>query len=522
MNQYTLSFRIDFFPEWPGYDEFRHDDTRDALRTLLKMDIEQKERRRIYHSLGLKLYSNAWADMPLDEDSATGLYNLAAQLEQEHIGFLGSGLFFEKLPSEDEDACEWFEICGCAVGNISNDFNIHDPYPTCRACNYSPLEQFILPHYVSEKFKAVVEKHALTGLDFLWVKDVGRYKAQQWYSAIALHPMGFGFDHPWYDRDKATRNLTSNWRTVPELAHGGMTQFDNRYFKKGWTTGSEVIDKLIALFPDDSSLGFSLITSPRYQRKYLPSTDFGYRWLDEDSRLGSGNVHRARTLCCNRRTKEILLNEGLVRKNDVRGILVFEQLPSGIVDLDQRYPWPPPVYIPEELVKLRQMEKRFLTEFSEKDKPERVSELKRSLKLLRTAKKDRPNDFLPGVSNSRAAAILETISVVLPAAWGDVMKITSGGRFGIGEEVDCVVIPLGELHQSHDEMVAYRNEEDEGYAGGFIYFGTNYCGDHYAFKKDEAARCDDCPVVLISHEDFSTLRQWICIADFLESLLTQY
>lgn len=277
MNQYTLSLRIDFFPEWAGYNEFRNDNPRDAERSLLKMDAEQKERRRIYHSLGLKLYSNAWTDMTLDEVCATRLFNLMEQLKHDRIGFLGSGLLFETMSSEDEEACEWFEIYGCSVGNVSNDFNIHDPYPTCRASNYSPLEHFISPHYVSEKFKAVTEKHALTGLDFLWVKDVGKYKAQQWYSAIALNPMGFGFDHPWYDRDKATKNLKSKWRTVPELAYGGMTQFDNRYFKENWTTGSEILDKVISLFPNTNSLGFKLITSPRYKRKHIPNTDFGDR-----------------------------------------------------------------------------------------------------------------------------------------------------------------------------------------------------------------------------------------------------
>jgi hypothetical protein len=54
--------------------------------------------------------------------------------------------------------------------------------------------------FVSGKFKRVVEEHNLTGLEFLWCKDIGRYAPpQQVYMPVVLNFIGRGIDSPWVE-----------------------------------------------------------------------------------------------------------------------------------------------------------------------------------------------------------------------------------------------------------------------------------------------------------------------------------
>ena len=62
---------------------------------------------------------------------------------------------------------------------------------------------------------------------------------------------------------------------------------------------------------------------------------------------------------------------------------------------------------------------------------------------------------------------------------------------------------------------------DEDYNEQYIYFGSSDCGDYFAFKKEVQTEIQDCPVHLVSHEDFTIMREWEGIADFLESILIE-
>ena len=144
--------------------------------------------------------------------------------------------------------------------------------------------------------------------------------------------------------------------------------------------------------------------------------------------------------------------------------------------------------------------------------------MNRSLALLRKAKKTRPDDFKPGKSKKTLQNLFSQLPFKLPDCWVDILAISSSGTFGISDE-EYKIIPLEACVKHHKEIVANRKSDDEDYNGGFIYFGSTICGDLFAFKKNEDEAADDCPVVLISHEDYSITREWESVADFLDSIL---
>jgi len=518
MKNYTLAFRIDFFDDWIGYEPFKNDDPNDAPRSLIKMDHEHEKRKELYSGLGLKLFSGAWTSIDLNETNAQRLLEAVEALKAERIGFLGSGMLREE-PSLEDGICEWFELYRSAVAYTGTDFDDRGlAYPFCKASNYSPSHNFIRPHFVSEKFKKVVERAELTGLEFLWVRDVGKYKAPQWYAAISNHPLGFGVDHPWYNREGAIQRIGR----LPENAFGGMHSFSGKVFKIDWTTGSQILDSILSHFPKDSALGLRFSSPRRYQRKFLPETDFAYRWSNPDSfALYDSQVFiRNRFLCCNAKARNILINERVLNEKDFESFVILDAVPKGIVHLDQKYPCPSPFYTTEEIADLRVAEGRYLKQFVDKEKPERQPDIRRAMRLLRDAKRLRPNDFLPRISAPKMAAILDELPVALPEAWLNVLQVSNGGKFGVVDDLECEVEPLAGLRKMNAEEVDIRKKADDDFAGGYVYFARNCYGDLYAFQKEEVAAMADCPIVLISHEDFDIMRSWTSIPNFLEDVLT--
>jgi hypothetical protein len=502
MKNYTLTFRIDFFEDWVGYEQFKNDDPRDAHRRLLKMNLEDEKRKELYSGLGLKLFSGAWTSIALNETNAQRLLKAVEALKAARTGFLGRGILREE-PTLEEDTCEWFELYRSAVSYTGTDFDDRGlAYPVCKASNYSPSHHFIRPHFVSERFKKVVERTELTGLEFLWVRDVGKYKASQWYAAIANQPLGFGVDHPWYNREGAVQRMGR----LPENAFGGMHSFSGKDYKMDWTTGSHTLDSLLSQFPMNNLLGLSFSSPPRYQRKYLPETDFAYRWRNPDcfALYDSQVLIRSRLLCCNAKARDILINERVLNEQDFESFVILDEVLEGIVHLDQKYPCPAPFYTNEEMADLRVAEGRYWKQCVAKEKPERHPDIRRAMRILRDAKRQRPNDFLPRISTPKATAILKELPVTLPEAWVNVVLVSNGGKFGVVDELECEVEPLAGLRQMNAEEVNIRRKADDDFAGGYVYFAKNGYGDLYAFQKEECAAIADCPVVLISHEDFDT------------------
>lgn len=539
MTYYSLSFRIDFFTDWEGYTRFEQEtdaSIKDTDRRLAKMAFERMERVKIYHSLGSKLYSEAWADIDFNDNNALLLQSALQELEAKHVGFLGSGTLLESYSDLEKNTCEWF-LLNPTSGEFS-DFSLYDSYPTCKAYRYLPEVHILRGCAVSEKFKTVVEKHELTGLDFLWVKDTGKYRAQQWYLAIASESMGRGLDHPWYDReqyraalldetntlgfrftpaDKADQEMyDTKLRIIAKSRQKGLEYLssdcatgnpgtNNLYLRPSWTTGSSVVDAILAQFPKKLN-GLTIVGPPRFQRNYIPRTDFAY--------CGGGD------LICSQKARNILLSELPIDDSIFIGVMIYDVVPVGMHDYDAGAPRLEPICTPERLTMLRQKEKLFLEEYLKQEKPIRKPDIKRSLQLLRSRKKYRRADFNKGLSKEKAKSIINAIPYKLPELWQEVLILTNGFVLRT-DDTDFEFKPIEELLQYHEDMELQRKQADDDYADDLMYFGKTFCGDSLAFEKDINEETADSIIVLISHEDFTIQRKWEGVAEFLEDVLTK-
>ncbi len=515
MPKYSLLFRVDPLPTWEGYKTW--DWKKLTFNTKVKKENAEYEfRRKLYHDLGLKLESRAWADINLDSDNLITILNVIKELKHKGVACLGSGILREEMTEDELNNCEWFLINPPKL-SVGYDFSLWDPYPTCRADKFSPLLHIQEYHCVSEQFKKIVEQKKLTGLEFLWVEDKGKYKARQWYSAIAQEPLGHGIDDVWFDRQKY-EEISGK---IDPIHNYGMRSFDNEYFKEGWTTGSPQKDELLKMFPKEC-FGLNFYTQPRFLRKHLPDTDFAYIWDHVDGPNREGKIMRFRDLCFNKRTKDILIEKKMISMENVSGILLYNRLPKGINDLDKNVGFPPPVYTSKEFLLLKKEEALLYKLFKKKERTSRKANMSQSIKMLRKFKKLNPETFYKGATKNNLDKLKKDLPQILPVNWEKVLKITNGGAFHYGDYESCYIVPTNELFKFHGDLVKNGKENYDDYPEGYLNMCYNDTGDYFALNINKISNNkQDCPVVLFSHETQCVGREWPNIADFLETILTE-
>lgn len=475
MPRYRLSFRVDPI-DASDQDRFRRD---------------------FYQRFGLKVFSRAWAEIDLLAwPRRAELIASLEDLQQRGVARPGSGLLIEELDPADVDRAEWFVL----RSEPDADFELV-PYPSIRADRVPPGRHILHDgRFVSERVKAAVEQAGLTDIEFVWMEDVGRYRSPQWYVPVAQRCLGSGVDHPWFHR------------SAPHPPQG-VSRFDGRSLKAGWTTGDAGADRLLSMFPRDSSLGLMIHMLRRFDRAALPPVDLAYDW---DADVESAGRPRVRSLCISARARRLLLDANVITAVDAVPVLIVDRPATG--GLEGGVPCPPPMYTPSELASLRVDERLRKATFDRRSKPERRPTLVRSLKLLRDAKKARPRELRSGARADRIARAEAALGVTLPAEWIQVVTIADGGTFGSGE-ADCQIVPLDELPAFHRDLVAAGRRSDDDYPGNYLHVGITASGDAFALDLDAGRAAREGAVVLFNHEALQIDRRWDSIAAFLESML---
>jgi hypothetical protein len=488
MPRYVLSFRVDP-ADASNQDAFRRD---------------------LYHRFGLKLFSVAWAQIELPGwPRLRELTSALEDLQRRGVARPGSGVLVETLDAGEIDRCEWFLL----RRERDVDYDV-DPYPTIRADRVPPGRHILDDaRFVSERFRSAVEAAQLSGIEFLWVEDLGKHRAVQWYVPIAHHCLGRGHDHPWFDRARAhSAGIRAALPAYDRVAQG-ISQFDGTKLKPGWTTGDPDADRLLSMFPTDSVLGLMIQMLRRFDRDALPAADFAYDW---DWDLESDERPRLRRLAVSARARAALLEAGVVTAEEIEPVLTLD--PSAIGRVEFAGECPPPVYTPSELAQLRNEEQSRSAVFRRRVKPERRPTMARSLAGLRAAKKARPDQFRKFARPPRIARAAAELGIVFPADWIDVLKVTDGGDFGHGG-TDCQIVPLDDLAAFHRAIVENGQTTEDDYPDGYLNVGVAATGDYYALDLNTERSARDGAVVLFSHETLRIERRWESIAAFLDSIL---
>ena len=481
-----------------------------APKNHASMSIEKTDAfsQDFLHSIGIKVHSGCWGDIELSSPKVQDFLEKAESLISKNKAvFYGFNMLKQTVVEDEQDLTEWYELVASSKFEGEKKKNLD----VCKAYKmnsiYDVASGELQNQYVSERFKSVVENNNLSGIDFTWVIDTGKYKAKQWYRPIASQPLGRGVDHPWFDAGTLTGSdsfqpLSQKWRT-------GVWHFSNNQLKKD-IDFNPIYKRLFALF---ESFDLTMIVCRQFLRQYLPITDFAFNWkfVDEKRINGGETILKHRGLCFNRKVKEILLKNQLITAEDIQPLIILDELPSGPTLLDGNDVLPDPYYSKDELATLSlEIEKKW-KKFNSKEKIARVVSIKDATKLLRQSKANFPDNFCKGLPKTK----ISEENINLPGYWWEILKISNGGilRF------ECTILALEKLEKFNQQQINRAQSLYDEYPYELIYVGVSPEDDLFALEKNSVTS-DDSKVYRISHEGLSVEYAWDNIPIFLHDILT--
>lgn len=467
--------------------------------------------RDFVHSLGFKTNSGTWSGIDLDSEKINDFIGKAKALINNDIArFDGYCTLSQQIIDNGKGDIDWYLLSSDKSLSIED----YGEITTCKADKMSPnvhiAHGWFYNIYLSEKFKDIVEKNKLIGIDFLWVKDIGKFQAQQWYIPVVNNALGRGIDHPWFD-PSTLKGSGSNQPTNP-LFRYGTYHFNASQIKKDFMFDKEIYGDIISLFDPEI---LNIISYRRFLRNFLPNTDFAYIWnFGEHTQSGKAILNQW-GLCISKRAKEILINNKVITERHVEPICVYESLPENATILDGNIPYPAPSYSSTNIDidilrnKLNAEWKKFIA------KPKAIKKVtfKQALSYLLEAKRNRPEDFCKVLSKNE----LDKNTFVLPEYWLDILKKSNGGLLNY----ECELIPLRSIRDFNIDRKSYIQEVDEDYPLNLIHVATCVDGDWYSLLNTDVSSVDS-KILRISHETCQPIEQWDSIAMFLFDMLTGF
>src|SRR5687768_17087211 len=105
----------------------------------------------------------------------------------------------ESLEDSEAKSAEWFILHPKVEFNLEMRWNTG--LTSAKADKQKPtqIQRYATDSYFSESARSIIERHKLRGLEYVWVRDTGKFHAPQWFHIFAIAPLGRGIDHPWFD-----------------------------------------------------------------------------------------------------------------------------------------------------------------------------------------------------------------------------------------------------------------------------------------------------------------------------------
>jgi hypothetical protein len=491
----------------------------------------EKEHHALLESLGATLEDYV-TTIEATRSNVAQLVKLLQQWRKEGARINGYG-YGEELVDEEPTPVEWFTVRRSSSDHeafenewekLERPIQTLDDYISVRADRLKPnvhVVDSVLQVYVSERFKAVVEAHRLSGIEFIWIRDIGKYRAPQWYLPVCSQCLGRGLDAPWIDPSKLSGK--GNQTLDPRGRHG-VVGADPEQYKRDAGPDDPGVQKLLRLLRSMELLKRppELEAVPRFLRKYVPNTDFAGTILDM-AEYYDDIVHRHRGLAMNRKAYDLLKTEGIVADEECMPVLIVERAPPGVENLDRRYGPPEPAFSPEQMARIRDLESRAWAEHVANPKPPRAPDLARALGLLRSAKRRAPKHFAKPAAQKAIDEAAHALGMAIPTAWQKVLSISNGGQIDdcpLAEGYACRITPTQKLAKECRAELAFYREIGAELPDSLVEVMTTEFGDSIWLDTSRPCGSGDCRVVLMSHETAEEHREWSSIAEFLEEMLT--
>lgn len=435
----------------------------------LKKDEEYKQNIDFVHSLGLKCDCVGWSTLKLSDPRADDIL-AAIDLFCKENGWKARGLYTRKYTEVESD---WYELLPVDLKDdtesdwidITTDQGKEMKLLNIRAyheMNPSPKhwrEEILVP----ERFKNVCIQNGLSDANFCWVRDKGKYAAEQYF-------------------------LLYGNQQIPQICiDRGLRVVDQGK-----------LDALGGYLPKISSIFYELQQinlQDCYLSDDMPSGGIAYAYSSRTfTYCGRHNILIHKDLA------EILLREKALSPSSLRPAPIVDTVPGGYtLDETQAKSRPSQEYMEKMLLeheKLKAMA-RPIRMVSEKD----------SLKVLRKAKRERKADFKKAMPKARNANLKDTqYSPLIP------YYLIADGGF-LSDEYE--LLPYEQALIQHSEFMKQLDTEEllEEKPDGIVFAK---CPD-----GDSVLYCADGTVIRFSHEEPVATAQWPSLAQFFFDTITE-
>ena len=420
-------------------------------------------RRKFVHDLGLKCDCVGWCKMDLSAPHTSDILNSISAFCRENA-WQARGLYTRRYVHVESD---WYELIPAKFKDNTPCDRIEaltdDGRKTYTRVIRAYHEMSPAPKmwgneiYVPERFRDFCVKNNIDDLDFCWAKDKGKYEAEQYFHIYGKH-------------------------LIPEIAVDfALTKADKSRIHAlgGWLP--EIVDILHIM---------QQINLPDcYLAEKMPDAGIVYAYIPATfSCLGRHAVLIHKDIA------KLLIQEKIVPANSLRPAPVADMLPGGyVLEKTQTIDRPALAYrnmMLAEYGKLKHTERPFRM-FTEKD----------ALSVLRSAKKERKEDFQKALPKTKSQMLQNTQYEPLIPYY----STANGGL--LSDEYE-----LYSYDRSVGETDAFRNsveleELTESKPNGIVIAA---CAD-----GDRVLLCDHGGLVRFSHEATEITEQWFGLPQFI-------
>lgn len=395
----------------------------------------------LVHSFGLKCDSVGWCTMNIKDDKDLDLVEKIGEKIREESGH--GRCCYEK--QEFNVDTEWYILKPSASCEYDYEQGIK-AYKLSKKNYVADADEFII---ANQRFVDFCKEHQFNGVDFVFVRDKGRYKANTYYAIIptkgVLRASSVNVKLPTI-HNRERRNICE---MIDE--NGGNLSYISKNFK----TLQFVFLPLMIAKEDEIKDDFCYVA---YEECGVVETLIRKKVADKllENNLVKRNELVPVRYCDSEKCKDIMEP---CRKNE-------------FIEADTIEKW-----------------EKNKEKYEKMNKPAFAPNEKDALKKLRKAKKERPEDFNKGIN----AKILETMNGTL-SVLRSIYKISDG--FFFDDEYELFKYSL--IQAETQEFIEDNSSEEVVFEklnlNNFHVIGRAMCGDSIIIRQDES-------VIIYDHED---------------------
>ena len=519
MSTHTIQFTFGLVDEPDNYHEEQR--LRDEFSAAIKPKLDQLD--------ASDESSDFIPACILTERTCRGLLALLKDVTADGLMRLDWVSISETVDPADGSAAEWFIIKPETFMDIDGGAGGLIDVRADRVKGRKALRRYSGAILVSAKFKELVERDKLTGIDMIWARDRGKYAAPQWYTAFGTESLGRGVDHPWFDPTTRGEFKEESHRIVQPADPQwrlGVRRFATSQVRSNLETDPSALYGLLQwLGQVRNKDNCHVEASVRVLRGFLPNTDFAYmRTAQPEDPMD--DPYGTIWLCASAATRTCLIERRLATAKDFMPVIVLDEPPEGAEVLDD--PIRPIGGLLDEkaMAKLRKAEAKAMEKFAAKPKPERPvkpPEIKKLIPKLKRRLKKEGEKPAKGATPEQLDQVEAELGQTLPLRWRELLEAVNG--FIID---DCAALDgVAELRVAASNQIAEYHELNRGWLtdaeidspAGYLGVGSSDLGDPIFLDTAQLTEDGDCPVIHIDHETLETEMTWPAIGLFMSDAL---